>query len=128
MTITYTPLDITKLGGGEVVTGISVGSKESEPLSNIPQKVSIETAYEHTPNPEVSSYINNRQDNVLISPELQGLGISSVNSTKFNSFETVTLPLSDEKIKEGLKRPVWDSFRWLAELTKAIFLRRVRTT
>ena len=55
-----------------------------------------------------------------IDKELEKLGVSSVKSTKFPNFKEITLPISDEKIVEGLEEPVESSFRWLAELAMLI--------
>jgi hypothetical protein len=108
----YTPLDAILISGG----GESLGSKELEPHSNVNEKFTYHEAQEHEPVIETSQYVQSKPETIKIDRELEEIGVSPVKSTKFPSFMEVELPISDEKVIEGLEEPVDSSFRWLAEL------------
>ena len=112
----YTPLQSTTQNGGE----LGLGSKELEPHSKLNERFTYHEAHEHEPDQETSQYLESKPETIKIDKELEKLGVSSVKSTKFPNFKEITLPISDEKIVEGLEEPVESSFRWLAELAMLI--------
>jgi len=119
----FTPLHGSLASGG----GVPFGSKELEPSGAPFEQISYHEAFEHEPNQETSQYIENRPETIKINSDLEKLGITSVKSTKFPNFKEVQLPITDEKIVEGLNEPVDSSFRWLAELAMLI-LRKAHAT
>jgi len=112
----FTPLHGSTLSGGE----ISPASKELEPSGSPFEKISYHEAYEHEPRQETAQYIESAPETIKINSDLEKLGISSIKSTQFPNFKEVQLPISDDKIVEGLNEPVDSSFRWLAELAMYI--------
>lgn len=110
MTTTYTPLKDEILHGGG-----SIGTKEHEPIGS-PIKIE-QVNDESTISPEVMPYIVTRPDQILLSPELHEAGLET---------NKVTLPLSEKRIKLGLKERIGSSFRWFAELLKRRMLLKPR--
>ncbi|MEX1052681.1 MAG: hypothetical protein WEC80_02435 [Patescibacteria group bacterium] len=119
----YTPLQESLMNGG----GVSSGSKELEPHGSPNENFTYHEAQEHEPKKETSEFIESTPETIKIDADLEKLGVSSVKSTKFPNFQEVELPISDEKIVEGLQEPVDSSFRWLAEFALAI-LKRAHAT
>lgn len=124
ITENYTPLKTDFFSGGEEISMDSSNSLEQIPtVFKNPQEISIETGNDHVLDIEVSPFMDARQEVANVDSDLKDF-VSPIDSTGFRSFEKVSLPLTEDKINEGLKKPIWSSFRWLAEFTKALFLRR----
>ncbi len=108
----YTPID--KLIAHYKSTLSSSFSKETEPAST--EEVEYQRIVEHEPSEEVRKYIEHRKETIKIPSDLKDLGIEAREEAAFQKTEEVILPLTDEKIEEGLHKPITSSWRWLAEL------------
>lgn len=95
--------------------------KEAEPAAK--EKFEVKEVVEHKVEEEVRPFVSPRQDTIELPPDLKKLGLQSVPSTQFPSYQNIKLPISDEKIVVGLKAPVTSSLRWLATL--AVYLLKV---
>jgi hypothetical protein len=129
--LSYTPLDVSKLisppfrpspEAAPVQTERPIQVAEKAPvIGSAPQpeqqEQAIEQAAEQQP-ADVSQYIEEKKDDIEVPPELQKHGLKPAQSTQSIFYQNVQLPLSDEKILEGLEKPVTSSHRWLAELAK----------
>lgn len=97
------------------IDGFSTPLKEVEP----PRTTEIEKAQEvieYEPAAEVSPHVEVRKEQIEIPADLEEMGVTADETTKFPTHQDIKLPLSDEKIEKGLHQPVTSSFRWLAEL------------
>ena len=112
----FTPLQASLADRG----GVTSGSKELEPSGSPFERITYHETQEHEPSQETARYIENRQETIKIDKDLEKLGVQSIKSTRYASYKEIKLPISDEKIAEGLKEPVDSSFRWLAELALSI--------
>jgi hypothetical protein len=113
----YTPVDHLLKKHQEAVSL----HKEAEPFA--PRQVEnyqIQEVVEHEPPQEVKDHVDVRKETVKLSDDLKKMGIQAVDTTKFPSFQSIKLPISDEKVYNGLHAPVYSSLRWLA--TFALYL------
>lgn len=136
----YTPLDTIKLG--QLATGTAPASlpqthrpspeaapipvipvakpaqtTESQPqeeLTKDPEQVSEEPVEE---TPPVSQFVQEVKDDIEVPPELQKIGLKPANTSNA-AYQNVKLPISDEKVMEGLEKSPMTSHRWLAELCR----------
>jgi hypothetical protein len=92
----------------------STPSKEHEPVGSR-ERLIIEQAREHEPSEELELHLEARQEIPKLDQELTQEGVTATPTTAFPTFEEVKLPLSDEKVVEGLEEPVTSSWRWLSE-------------
>lgn len=125
----YTPLVITEDGRYALQTQtIQVGGKEIEPKppQNKTQEASlymesseVEPSVEDE---EVSNYVEIEKKEIELHPDLKKAGLQAVQSSSLDPKHNVQLPISDEKVIQGLEKPVTSSWRWLAELS--LFLLR----
>ncbi len=92
--------------------------KESEPITTSPEIYEIREEEEHQIDEEAKPYIGIKPQSIELPPDLQRLGIKSTPPTLSNgqSYQSVKLPISDDKVLVGLRAPVSSSFRWLATL------------
>ncbi len=81
------------------------------------QEQTVEQTTEQSP-ADVSQYVQEKKDDIEVPPELQKHGLKPVQSTQSIPYQNIQLPLPDEKVLEGLDKPVTSSYRWLAELAK----------
>lgn len=110
----YTPFDPILLNGQ--FTPISK-PLETEPTRSTEEILRVQEAVEHIPEKEILPYVKARPEVVKLPPDLKkATGAETIQSTKFPSYQDLALPLSDEKIEQGIHKPVTSSFRWLAEL------------
>lgn len=112
----YTPID-------HLLNSFSSSFKEGEPIGKMaePEKpIEIKEVVEHQPEQEVRPHIQIRSETIEVPPDLKKLGLQPVSNTKFPSYKSLVLPISDEKIIEGLHAPIYSSLRWLA--TFAMYL------
>lgn len=110
MTNNYTPLDIKKLKR----LPSSLPYKEGEPARK--ENINLQEKTEFETDKEVAPLISIRQESIKLPPDLKKIGIQSVPAIKTASYQTVKLPISDEKIITGLHAPITSSLRWLATL------------
>lgn len=114
MTNNYTPLDIKKLKNSPS----PLPFKEAEPTKK--EVIAFEEKTEFKIEKEVEPSISIRQESIKLPPDLKKIGVQSIPSLKTATYQTIKLPISDEKIITGLHAPVTSSLRWLATL--AIYL------
>lgn len=90
--------------------------KEVEPAPAKLEKIEVKEAVEHEEEKEVKPYIQPRRETIKLPPDLKKMGLQTTSSTKFPSYQTVVLPISDDKVLQGLHAPIYSSLRWLATL------------
>lgn len=90
-------------------------TKESEPVGATPSEY-LKPIEEPELNPEVMEYMKKTDESMKkkIEPALKELGVTSSDSSQGSVGPTFTL--SDDKIEEGLHKPVSSSWRWLSEM------------
>lgn len=94
---------------------ISSGPKEGEPIpTRPPETYHLQEIVEHEPPEEVKEHVDVRQETVKLSEDLKKMGLQAVDQTQFPSYQNVKLPMSDEKVYNGLHAPVYTSLRWLS--------------
>lgn len=112
----YTPIDdLIKQSKNQISK-----PKEAEPFSGKSEKIVLKEVVEHEPHKEVKPYIKIRKETAEIPPDLKKLGVSSLAAPKFSNYKNITLPISDDKVIQGLHAPIYSSLRWLA--TFALYL------
>ena len=93
--------------------------KESEPLKKeTPEKRTvIHEVVEHEPDKEVQPFLDHRKETVTVTDDLKKMGVNvSIQEPVFKSeVPVIELPISDEKIENGLHAKITSSLRWLAE-------------
>ena len=85
--------------------------KETEPAPHQPQEM-MEPIRAPEIGPEVSAYIEQR-DKMTVPPDLKSMGVRAADNVHGSTGPA--FPISDEKIEEGLHKPVNSSWRWLSE-------------
>lgn len=107
------------------------GGKETEPLRMRKEKDlenfsessidNIEEKTEFQPPQELAENLEVVPEKPEIDEELVKQGVQTSQQTSiFVNSRKIELPLSLEKVDEGLHKPITSSWRWLAELTKYI--------
>jgi len=119
-TINYTPIDdlINKYKSESV--GLP---KEVEPVLKSSEQTQLQEVVEHEPAEEVKPFVQLKAETIKLPPDLKMLGLQPVSNTQFQSYQNIKLPISDDKIIQGLHAPVSSSLRWLATL--AIYILRL---
>jgi len=109
----YTPIDdlIKKWPQNDI---ISLPSKEAEPI--LKKEIEFKEAKEKEVEEEVRPHVVKREETIKLPPDIEKLGLKPIPTTQFPQYQTVKLPISDEKIITGLSAPVSSSLRWLATL------------
>lgn len=100
-------------------------TKEGEPIDISAEKIDTSKIEVIDTEPviedkEIAKFIEVNRDDPQIHPELKKAGLLSVNTSSLDPKYKIQLPISDEKVIEGLHKPVTTSFRWLAEF--ALFM------
>ncbi|HLL61257.1 MAG TPA: hypothetical protein VK338_06060 [Candidatus Nitrosocosmicus sp.] len=117
--INSTAIDINSIPNQEpIAQQVSSPSKESAPIINKPTEViQMHEVVEHKiEDPEVHPHVEVRPHTVQVPEELQNIGVQqTATPSAFQSVQTITLPISDEKVYKGLHEPVYSSIRWLSE-------------
>lgn len=94
-------------------------SKESEPFPPSKNHIEIHELVEHDQVPEdVKPHVAVRPETIKLAPEIKELGVQATGHPVFATYQSVKVPLADDKIMAGLKAPVTTSLRWLAELAQ----------
>ncbi|MEM4267146.1 MAG: hypothetical protein QW404_03780, partial [Candidatus Nanoarchaeia archaeon] len=101
--------------------------KESEPIftskkEDVDRIIIHENNEEHEIPEEVKPFVKPSSETVTIPPDLKKFGLVPISSSNSSIFQSVKLPISDDKVIQGLHEPVTSSWRWLAELS--LFLLR----
>jgi len=109
----YTPIDdlIKKWQQKEAV---SLPSKEAEPIPK--KEIEFKEVKEKEVEEEVKPHIVKRQETIKLPPDIQKLGLKPVPTTEFPQYQSIKLPITDDKIISGLHAPISSSLRWLATL------------
>lgn len=120
----YTPLDDLANGqSSSAASGLSY-HKESEPLAPARESVDlseVQEVVEHEPqDEEVKEFVEVKKDVPEIPEEVKKAGVESTAAVQFPSYQTIQLPLSDDKVIVGQKAPLTSSLRWLSTLAMFI--------
>lgn len=106
---------------------ISYGSlKEGEPMradrvENTSHVESVASEQEPTvEDSELEKYVEVASEEPTIHPDLKKAGLQSIDTTSLDPKQRIHLPISDDKVMDGLEQPISSSFRWLAEF--ALFM------
>ncbi|MBI2051926.1 hypothetical protein HYT33_04160 [Candidatus Roizmanbacteria bacterium] len=118
----YTPIDDLILASQNGQGTVGALRKELEPAISQPEHLEIKKVVEYVPDAEVSPYIKHREEIIRVPKELEEMEVHAKETPIFPTFENIPIPISDEKIVQGLHKPITSSFRWLAEL--ALYLLR----
>ena len=103
----------------EISKSVRVEERESVSASK-EKKVTgleeIQVSPEVEKKPELAGYIEEiEKDAELTGPVMDDYTQQILMTSPAPANPTVTLPLTEEQLKAGLTRQVWDSIRWLAE-------------
>lgn len=97
----------------------SGSAKEVEPRPAPTESGVIREVVEAEPPTEIAPFVQARAETIKLPDDVKKMGVVATNSTPiFKDEQALKLPISDEKIIEGLKQPVSSSFRWFAELMR----------
>lgn len=123
--INYTPIDniIASYSKNEKNSSAVSITKEGEPVSisteKAPKQDFVLTESEPTiEDREVKEYVEVTKNEPALSPELKKAGLNMIASSSLDPKHKIILPISDEKIVEGLDKPLNTSWRWLAEFAR----------
>ncbi len=106
----------------------SGAAKEVEPRPTSTESGLIREVVEAEPPTEVAPFVQARAETIKLPADVKKMGVVATSSTPiFKDEQALKLPISDEKIIEGLKQPVTSSFRWFAELMRYL-LRQAHLT
>jgi hypothetical protein len=93
----------------EVESGISFQVPEISELTEIGKDIEL-------PKEVINAGVSMHPTVVNIPPQISSVGVSPAGqNVTVGSGTTVTLPLTNDQINEGLKKDVTNSWRWLAE-------------
>ena len=93
---------------------------ETEPVGST-ESLALHEVREHkVDDEEVVPYLSSRPETIKETEELKKVEAETLPSTKFPSYDEIKLPISDEKVEEGLQKPITSSWRWLAEFCRHI--------
>lgn len=91
--------------------------KEAEPVVNKSEPLTLQEKVEHEPQEkEVEKYVHLRPETIELPPDLKKIGVQSISTNQFPTYQNVKLPISDDKVITGLHAPITSSLRWLATL------------
>lgn len=98
-------------------------SKEGEPRTIAPESKPEQDVELSEPEPtiedkEVEKFIKVENTNIELDPALKKAGLQVIDSSSLDPKHNIKLPISDEKIVQGLHQPVNSSWRWLSELAQ----------
>lgn len=127
----FTSIDYLLKPAQQISSG---SSKESAPtLTRHPENFHIQEVVEHKINDEeVQGHVLERKESIDVPPDLQAIGVQPVSQPTFPTYQSVSLPLSDDKVYAGLHAPINSSLRWLSEVCAYIlrhthlYLKQVR--
>jgi hypothetical protein len=95
-------------------------SVESEPIQTKSEQSEIQEVVEHEQDVEIKPFVQKRKENIKLPADIEKIGVTTTHTTQFPSYQSVTTPLSDDKVLTGLHAPITSSFRWLAVLAMYI--------
>lgn len=110
------PLDDQSLSNGR--------PKEAEPLARSAESVDlaeVREVVEHEPqDEEVKQFVEVKKETPDIPLDVKQAGVQASGTTQFPSYQSIALPLSDDKILVGQNAPITSSLRWLSTLAQFI--------
>lgn len=109
----YTPIDDLIKKQTPPSAGIPI---EAEPRITHMEGLQMQEAVELEPSEELSPFMKQRSETIKLPSELSKMGLQPAAPSQFSTYKNIKLPISDEKIIEGLNSPVSSSRRWLSEL------------
>lgn len=118
--INYTPIDDLIDKYKSEFIGLP---KEAEPILKSTEQTQIQEVIEHEPAEEVKPFVQPKAETIKLPPDLKMLGLQPVSSSQFQSYQNIKLPISDDKVIQGLHSPISSSLRWLATL--AVYILRL---
>ncbi len=116
----YTPIDEIVKKYEEEIEKYSA-TIESEPIQEEPpihgaEYSEMKQVVEHEPDKEVEKHVRKRHEKVRLDKELKGAGVETTEHIKFQQYDDIKLPISDENVLKGLHKPISSSWRWLSTL------------
>ena len=109
----YTPID-DLIKKWQQKTAVSLPSKEAEPIPK--KEIEFKEVKEKEVEEEVRPHIVKREETIKLPPDIEKLGLKPIPTTQFPQYQSIKLPITDEKIITGLSAPISSSLRWLATL------------
>lgn len=102
-------------------------TKEGEPIAiAVEQKPQEALKFTETQpqieDKELKEYMEVSKNEPTLSPELKKAGLNIIDSSSLDPKHRITLPISDDKIVEGLDKPLNTSWRWLSEFARFFLL------
>lgn len=100
--------------------------KEGEPVELAPEKnINADIEYEEqepsVEDREVEKFVKVvKEPQFQLDPKLQKAGLSAIDTDSLDEKYRVKLPITDDKVVEGLHKPLSSSWRWLAEFSMYI--------
>jgi hypothetical protein len=127
MSNNHTPIDhlVEEHNKGKKDTETASITKEGEPIvlsseQSFPPEIEVIETEPKIEDKEVGKYVKPTVEEPSIDPKLKKAGLQAIDSSSLDPRHHVDLPISDEKILEGLGQPITSSFRWLAETARFI--------
>lgn len=126
--LNYTPIDDLIKKYNTVQSGSTISmTKEGEPItitaeSTQKQEIELTETEPQIEDKELKEYMEVSKNVPTLSPELKKAGLNVVDSTSLDPKHRVNLPISDDKIIEGLDKPISSSWRWLSELARFLLM------
>ncbi len=97
-------------------------TKEGEPIEIAPERKSqpemeLEEKEPTIEDKEVEKFVKvEKPHKIELDPTLKKAGLSAIDTTSLDPKHRIQLPIPDEKVIEGLEKPLSSSWRWLSEL------------
>ncbi|CAN5151466.1 hypothetical protein BH09PAT2_BH09PAT2_00880 [soil metagenome] len=97
-------------------------SKEGEPVEIAPERKSqpemeMTETEPSVEDQEVKKFVKiEQQHKIELDPSLKKAGLSAIDTTSLDIKHRIQLPIPDEKVVEGLEKPITSSWRWLSEI------------
>lgn len=120
---THNHTDITPLvkKAQDVFDASTWGRHEAEPFpppKETATHIEMHEMVEHQPDAEVAQYVEQSHHEIAVPEDLKEIGVQSTHVVQYPQAKEIHVPLSDDKIAGGLKRPLDSAMRWLAEFCK----------
>lgn len=97
-------------------------SKEGAPIEIAPERKSqpemeFEEVEPTLEDKELEKFIKvEKKHTIELDPSLKKAGLTAIDTTSLDPKHRIQLPIADEKVIEGLEKPISSSWRWLSEL------------
>lgn len=120
--LNYTDITLLVKKAQDVFDASTWGRHEAaEPFptpKETPTHIEVHEIVEHQPDADVQEYVEQTASEVAIPADLQEIGVQSTHVVQYPHVKEIHVPLSDDKILGGLKKPLDSGLRWLAEFCK----------